>query len=66
MAVSLGISGRARAPAGGAIVLCYRRLMEEVLHIRVSKVGENGIKPDTWYVLNVRGEFVEDCDEQAV
>ena len=64
VAVSLGISGRARAPAGGAIVLCYRRLMGEVLHIRASKVGENGIKPDTWYTLNERGEFVEDCGDE--
>lgn len=30
-----------------------------ITHIRASKVGENGIKPDTWYSLNENGEFVE-------
>lgn len=66
VAASLGIKGRARASAGGAIVLCYRGQDNGALiHIRASKVGENAIKPDTWYVLNEHGEFVEDCDEQA-
>jgi hypothetical protein len=29
------------------------------VHIRASKVGENGIKPDVWYSLNESNEFVE-------
>ena len=28
-------------------------------HIRAAKVGDNGIKPDTWYSLGADGEFVE-------
>ena len=67
VAASLGIKCRARASAGSAIVLCCRQDNGTLIHIRASKVGENGIKPDTWYVLNEHGEFVEDCsDEQAV
>jgi hypothetical protein len=31
----------------------------EIVHIRASKVGENGIKPDVWYSLSADGEFVE-------
>jgi hypothetical protein len=31
----------------------------EILHIRASKVGENGIKPNVWYSLDESGEFVE-------
>ncbi|EGS4415811.1 hypothetical protein I5Y60_002558 [Salmonella enterica] len=59
VAASLGIEGKARASEGGAIVLCYRDEDGELIHIRASKVGENGIMPDIWYQLNEDGEFVE-------
>ncbi|EMK0352786.1 hypothetical protein V8J08_005098 [Citrobacter amalonaticus] len=59
VAASLGIEGKARASENGAIVLCYRDEDGVLIHIRASKVGENGIKPDTWYQLDEDGEFVE-------
>ncbi|WP_034000186.1 DUF7666 domain-containing protein [Pseudomonas aeruginosa] len=59
VAASLGIEGRARASAGSAIVLCHRDDEGRLIHIRASKVGENGVEPDTWYQLNAEGEFVE-------
>ncbi|WP_121494016.1 DUF7666 domain-containing protein [Pseudomonas aeruginosa] len=59
VAASLGIEGRARASAGGAIVLCHRDDEGRLIHIRASKVGENGVEPDTWYQLSAEGEFVE-------
>ncbi len=59
VAASLGIEGRARACAGSAIVLCHRDDEGRLIHIRASKVGENGIKPDTWYQLSAEGEFAE-------
>ncbi|EDB7121365.1 hypothetical protein JMC19_003541 [Salmonella enterica] len=59
VAASLGIEGKARASEGGAIVLCYRDEDGELIHIRASKVGENGIMPDNWYQLDEDGEFVE-------
>ncbi|EEF9769637.1 hypothetical protein GWE37_04845 [Salmonella enterica] len=59
VAASLGIEGKARASEGGAIVLCYRDEDGELIHIRASKVGENGITPDTWYQLDEDGEFVK-------
>ncbi|HEP8263534.1 TPA: hypothetical protein VDT75_003695 [Pseudomonas aeruginosa] len=59
VAASLGIEGRARASAGSAIVLCHRDDEGRLIHIRASKVGENGVKPDTWYQLSAKGEFVE-------
>ncbi|RWY61898.1 DUF7666 domain-containing protein [Pseudomonas aeruginosa] len=59
VAASLGIEGRARASAGSAIVLCHRDDEGRLIHIRASKVGENGVKPDTWYQLSTEGEFVE-------
>ncbi|HAU3032510.1 TPA: hypothetical protein JC972_002182, partial [Salmonella enterica] len=58
VAASLGIEGKARASEGGAIALCYRDEDGELIHIRASKVGENGIMPNTWYQLNEDGEFV--------
>ncbi len=51
---------RARAPNGDAIVLCYRDDEGKIIHIRSSKVGENGIEPNVWYALNAKGEF-EKC-----
>ncbi|EIS7210486.1 hypothetical protein M9Y66_004583 [Salmonella enterica subsp. enterica serovar Mbandaka] len=58
VAAAFGIEGKARASEGGAIVLCYRNEDGELIHIRASKVGENGIMPNTWYQLNEDGEFV--------
>ncbi|EHD9345486.1 hypothetical protein JOW67_004677 [Salmonella enterica] len=59
VAAAFGIEGKARASEGGAIVLCYRDEDGELIHIRASKVGENGIMPNTWYQLDKDGEFVE-------
>ena len=66
VAASLGIQGRARAATGGALVLCYRDENDgRLIHIRASKVGENGIKPDTWYALDAEGEFIETQNEEV-
>ena len=59
IAAALGIAGRAKAPATGAIVLAHFNSDRSIKHIRASKVGENGIKADTWYVLDTSGEFEE-------
>ena len=59
VSAALGIEGKAKAGFGGAIVLCRRNDSGELIHIRASKVGENGVKADTWYSLDDSGEFVE-------
>ena len=64
VACGLGWSNKAKASASGAIVLTHRNYGDEIVHIRASKVGENGIKPDTWYQLDENGEFVELEDEE--
>jgi hypothetical protein len=55
IAASLGIAARAKATKGGAIMLAEWRETKdfkwEVAHVFASKVGENGIEPDTWYEL---------------
>ena len=59
VAAALGIEGKAKAGIGGAIVICYRNDEGHLIHIRASKVGDNGIKPNVWYSLDANGEFVE-------
>ncbi|MGY9371901.1 DUF7666 domain-containing protein [Citrobacter pasteurii] len=59
VAAAFGIEGKARASEGGAIVLCYRDEDGEIIHIRASKVGDNGIEADVWYQLSEDGDFVE-------
>lgn len=52
-------NGAAMAYVSGAIVLvrnkwfCGRRVIS---HVFASKVGENGIKPNTWYRLDEDGQ----------
>ncbi|WP_336148588.1 DUF7666 domain-containing protein [Acinetobacter ursingii] len=64
VACGLGWSNKAKASASGAIVLTHRNYGDEIVHIRASKVGENGIKADTWYQLDEYGEFVECEDDE--
>ncbi len=59
VACGLGWQNKAKACETGAIVLTYRNYEDEIIHIRASKVGENGIKADTWYQLDESGDFVE-------
>ena len=59
VATALGVKGKAKAGAGGAIVLCCRSEGGALIHIRASKVGENGVEPDVWYMLDEDGEFVK-------
>ena len=59
IAVALGYSSKAKAGESGAIVCVYRNDDYELIHIRASKVGDNGIEAGKWYTLNESGEFVE-------
>lgn len=60
VAVSTGIDSKSKAGIGGAIVCVYRDSEDgSIIHIKASKVGENGIKPDTWYTLDANGDFME-------
>ena len=59
IACALGAVSKAKAAAGGAIVCVYRNGDGDLIHIRSAKVGDDGIKADTWYTLDDTGEFVE-------
>ena len=63
VALASGINGRAMAAETGAIFLvCRDKYTLQILAVRASKVGENGVKPNVWYSLNSSGEFVEADD----
>ena len=59
IAVALGYSSKSKASESGAIVCVYRNDDNELIHIRASKVGENGIEAGKWYTLDENGEFIE-------
>ena len=59
VAIAIGRNSKSKADNGGAIVCVYRDCNGNLMHIKASKVGENGIKANTWYTLDADGEFVE-------
>lgn len=59
VAAALGIDAKAKASAGGAIVLTHRNDGGDLTCIRAAMVGQDGIKPDVWYELSADCEFVE-------
>ncbi len=59
VAMACGHESKAKAGETGAIVLVRRDDDGEIVHIRASKIGENGIKPNVWYELDADGQFVE-------
>ena len=59
VAAALGIEAKAKAGAGGAIVLTHRNDDGDLICIRAAMVGQDGIKPDVWYELSADCEFVE-------
>lgn len=63
VAAAIGWNGRAQGAEGCAIVLVYRDDDGKIIHIRSSKVGDNGIKPGVWYELDADGQFVEADDQ---
>ena len=59
VAIAIGLNSKSKADNGGAIVCVYRDCNGNLIHIKSSKVGENGIEANTWYTLNTDGEFIE-------
>ena len=59
IAAAFGYESKAKAGESGAIVCVYRNDDNELVHIRASKVGENGIEAGKWYTLDKNGEFIE-------
>ena len=59
VAINVGRFGRARASEGGAIVLCRHDVDGNLLQIFSSRVGDGGIRPDVFYMLNDDGNAVE-------
>ena len=64
-ASATGFYGRARGIEGAALFLIYRDSDADgdeygrILHAKAIIVGHDGVKPDTFYMLNRDGELVE-------
>ena len=54
-----GICTKVMSCESGAIVCINRDEEGNIRHIRASKVGDNGIKQNTWYSLDENGDFME-------
>jgi hypothetical protein len=59
VAIATGYEGRAKACIGSAIVLCRRDEAFSLTHVFASKVGENGIEADVFYMLDSGGKPVK-------
>lgn len=62
VAIAYGATPKARAGVGGAIVIIIKDADGKLIRIRSSMVGDNGVKPDTFYRLSDAGEFDEVLD----
>jgi hypothetical protein len=58
-AMAAGRAGKAKGAAGCAIFLVFRDEGYTIQHAKAAIVGQNGIQPDTWYMLDAAGKFVE-------
>jgi hypothetical protein len=58
-AFSIGKWSKVKSGKDGAICIVTNNDDGSIRHIKSSKVGENGIKPDVWYSLNDDGDFIE-------
>ncbi|KCB25999.1 hypothetical protein [Bordetella hinzii] len=58
-AMACGYAGKAMGALGNALFLVYRDDDYVIRKAAAAIVGENGIKPDTWYSLSAEGEFIE-------
>jgi hypothetical protein len=59
VAACFGVDSRAKAGENGCIVLTYWDERAERPRVVVGYVGKRGLKADTWYGANSRGELVE-------
>jgi nucleotide-binding universal stress UspA family protein len=64
VAIATGFEGKARGEPGSAICLVCRDDDGEIVAIRASKVGENGVAPGVWYSLDAEGNFVAVEDDE--
>ena len=57
---STGLGSRVKGVAGTAVAAPYKDSSGQY-RFATGVIGENGLKPDTWYHVNNAGQFVEDA-----
>jgi len=63
IAIASGVNGKAKANNGSAIVLCLYNDINELIKIKSGIAGQEGIKPDVFYMLDKNGNFVEELEK---
>ena len=58
-AIASGFHGRVMGAEGNALFLVRRNDSGEITHVWAGIVGQNGVKPDTWYTLDSNGTLEE-------
>ncbi len=61
-ASATGYEGRAQGVNGNALFLVFRDDNCNIIHAKAAIVGRDGIKPETFYMLDKNGNFVEVTD----
>ena len=58
VALAAGYKSKAKASRGSAIVCVYKDHEGNLIHAKAAIAGKD-VKPDTWYMLDGKGNFVE-------
>ena len=59
LSVARGTDARVKGGNDAVLVIAIEDNFENIVHFNTAIVGQDGIKPDTWYTLDENGEFVE-------
>lgn len=59
LSVARGKDARVKGGDNSVLVIAVENIWGDIIHFNTAIVGQDGIKPDTWYTLDENGEFVE-------
>ncbi|MFT4177013.1 MAG: hypothetical protein QM627_10195, partial [Luteolibacter sp.] len=63
-AIACALGADSRVKSSGGPLICSYYDADDKIRVAVAYPGENGIKPDVWYVVDNKGNFVEVEDEE--
>ena len=59
LSVARGIDARVKGGDNAVLAIAIEDIWGNIIHFNTTIVGQDGIKPETWYTLDKNGEFVE-------